>query len=110
MDVRPILSHELVVGDYLGCPLIDAPPGAVGWRSGEYIDADLGQALGEPLRPAETGAATWSEALAQRSAPARTGVGLAIVAIGQHRPADRVAVSQKAWVTMWATRRDSSTP
>jgi hypothetical protein len=40
----------------------------------------------------------------------RAGVGLAIVAIGQHRPADPVAVSQKAWVTMSATRRDSSTP
>jgi hypothetical protein len=109
MDVRPILSHELVVGDYLGVLSSMHHPEPSGEEL-EYIDADLGQALGEPLRPAETGAATWSEALAQRSAPARTGVGLAIVAIGRHRPADPVAVSQKAWVTMSATRRDSSTP
>jgi hypothetical protein len=60
MDVRSILSHELVVGDYLGVLSSMHHPEPFGRvEKLEYIDADLGQALASRSWPAETDAATW---------------------------------------------------
>jgi hypothetical protein len=88
MDVRSILSHELLVGDYLGViASMHRPEHFRRVEKLEYIDPDLGQALGEPLWPAETGAATWSEALAQRSALAwSTSISPALSARTEHWP------------------------
>jgi hypothetical protein len=56
MDVRSILSHELVVGDYLGVlSSMHHPEPFRRVEKLEYIDADLGRALGEPLLAGRNG-------------------------------------------------------
>jgi hypothetical protein len=46
MDIRPILSHELVVGDYLGViSSMHHPEHFRRVEKLEYIDADLGPAF-----------------------------------------------------------------
>jgi hypothetical protein len=56
MDLRPILSHEFLVGDYLDVlSSMHHPEPFRRVEKLEYIDADLGQAPGEPLLAGRNG-------------------------------------------------------
>jgi hypothetical protein len=105
MDVRPILSHELVVGDYLvssrRCTTRSRRVEKL-----EYIDADLGQALGEPLLASRNGRGD----LVGGARPAqRAGV------VDQHQPGSvrsnrALAESSTCWSVRAKGRRPVSNP